>query len=420
MNQFAIIFLLLNIIALLLLPRRWAPLPLLVGACYIIRDQMIEISSLSFTVLRILILVGLIRVFIRGERLQFHINGMDKLMVAWAFWAIISSMFHVDPSSSIINRLGIVYDALGMYYLLRVFFIGVDNIKFLCIFIAILLVPVAIEMIYESLKVKNLFDYFGDAALQVPAIREGRVRARGPFAHPILAGTVGAVCLPLMIGIWQQYRKTAIVGIVSCAIIIYCSASSGPILSAIAGIGALFAWRYQPKMRTILLITVSGYICVDLITSDPAYYYIMSRMNVTGGSTGWHRAQLMRSAIEHLSEWWLIGTDYTRNWMPTGVSWSKDQTDITNHYIRLGIFGGLPLMFMFIAIIFKGFSFVGLSLQRISDLPRKSRFLLWSFGSSLFAHTVTMMSVSYFDQSIIFIYLTFAAISSSYTCESAL
>jgi hypothetical protein len=414
MNIYSIVFLVLDSILLLFLARRWAPIPLLIGACYITRDQLIFIGSISFTVLRVLLLVGFIRVIIRAECFKLHMNRMDKLMLLWACWAIISSCFHNNPSEAIINRFGIIYDALGIYFLIRIFCQSIDDIINLSFLISIILLPVAIEMIYESFTINNLFSHLW-GGIETPSIRMGRVRASGPFAHAILAGTVGAVCIPLMVGIWQRHRKAAITGIISCATIIICSVSSGPILSAIAGIGALLAWRYQPTMRFILPVVVIGYVAIDLVTSDPAYYYILSRLDITGGSTGWHRAALIKSAIEHLPEWWLIGTDYTRHWMPTGVSWSLKHTDITNQYIQQGVYGGLPLMFLFIAILYIGFYFVGKRVEQVDDLGTESRFMFWTLGSCLFTHVVTFISVSYFDQSSMFIYLTLAAIASAYS-----
>ena len=141
-------------------------------------------------------------------------------------------------------------------------------------------------------------------------------------------------------------------------------------------------------------------------------YYIIARINLVGGSTGWHRSALIESAFNHLQEWWFAGTDYTRHWMPTGVSWSPDHTDITNHYIQMGVIGGLPLMFLFIAILVKGFSFVGQTVGQSSDLPSETRFMVWALGSALFTHAATFISVSYFDQSYLFIYMTLAAIGS--------
>ena len=139
-------------------------------------------------------------------------------------------------------------------------------------------------------------------------------------------------------------------------------------------------------------------------------YYLMARTGM--GGSGWHRARLIQTSIEHLHEWWLAGTDYTRHWMPTGVSWSPDHTDITNHYIQMGIYGGLPLMVLFIFILAKGFSYVGETLKNEDEQKPGHQFFLWALGASLFANVATMISVSYFDQSFIFLYLVLAAIGS--------
>jgi hypothetical protein len=193
---------------------------------------------------------------------------------------------------------------------------------------------------------------------------------------------------------------------------VYSSTSSGPILSMLAGILALFLWNYREKTRLIIWMGVIGYIGLTLVMNDPAYF-IMARIDITGGSTGWHRARLIQSALEHFFEWWIAGTDYTRHWMPTGVSWSPDHTDITNHYIQMGVWGGLPLMMLFIAIILRAFSLIGKNVSISSKVSLKSEFVFWALGASLFAHAVTFLGVSYFDQSFLFLYLVLAAIASA-------
>ena len=187
-------------------------------------------------------------------------------------------------------------------------------------------------------------------------------------------------------------------------------------MSAVAGIAALFMWRYRLYMRFVRLFAIFSYIFLAITMNAPVYY-IIARFDLVGGSTGWYRSALIESAFNHLQEWWLAGTDYTRHWMPTGVSWSPDHTDITNHYIQMGVIGGLPLMFLFIAILVKGFSFVGQAVEVSSDLPIGSKFMVWALGAALFAHAATMISVSYFDQSVLFIYLNLAAIGSLWSGE---
>lgn len=394
---------------LLILPSRWAPLPLLVGACYVSFGSGIEIGPFHLPIIRILILVGIVRVIMRGERVFGGMNGLDGLMLVWSGWVLLSSVFHNEPAETFKFGLGLVYNACGIYFLLRIFCQSIDDVLRLCRFTAVLLVPLAIEMVYEKLSLFNIFSVLGGVS-ETPAIREGRVRAQGPFAHPIIAGTIGAVCLPLVVSLWQRHRREAVIGIGACLAIIIASASSGPLMSAIGAVSALLMWRYWYRMRLVRWLTVFGYVVLELVMNAPAYY-IMARIDFVGGSSGYHRADLIRSAIEHLPEWWLGGTDYTRHWMVTGVSWSPDHTDITNHYLQMGVTGGIPLMLLFIAIMAKGFSLVGRTL-RTAELPQQSRFICWALGASLFAHGMTFLSVSYFDQSFVFIYLTLGAISS--------
>ena len=72
-------------------------------------------------------------------------------------------------------------------------------------------------------------------------------------------------------------------------------------------------------------------------------------------------------------------------------------------------------MLLFIAMLYMGFSLVGKMLWQEDDLTQESRFMVWALGASLFVHAVTFISVSYFDQSSMFIYLTLAAIGSAYS-----
>jgi hypothetical protein len=185
-------------------------------------------------------------------------------------------------------------------------------------------------------------------------------------------------------------------------------------LSTLFAIGALLMWHWRHQMRLVRWLIVLGYFGLDLIMKAPAYYLI-ARMDLTGSSTSWHRAALIEAALTHLSEWWFAGTDYTRHWMDYGVLWSPNHIDVTNYYIRMGVDGGLPLMILFIIVLAKGFSFVGQTLRQGANLPSESRFMIWGLGAALFSHSATFVSVSYFDQSFVFIYLTLAVIGSVYS-----
>jgi hypothetical protein len=411
MNSVAILFLLLNAAALLRLPRRWAFLPLLVGACYMTGAQSLDLGPFHFTVLRVLLLLGVVRVLVRNERLPGGIIGLDWVLLIWGFWLLCSSLFHEPFLEALVFRLGAVYNTLGFYFLLRVFCQTSGDLTQLIKLTAFLLVPVAIEMINEKLTGRNLFAILGGVP-EMPEIRNGKFRAQGPFGHSILAGTVGAVCVPLMIGIWQQHKLAAKTGLAACLGMVIASKSSGPLMTMALGVFGLMLWRWRYLTRQMCVAAIIGYFLIGLFSSRPAYYALLNRVDLTGSSTGWHRAELISQSISHLKEWWLAGTDYTRHWMPYGVSWSPDHCDITNHYLFYGVWGGLPLMFLFICMFWVAFRYVGQSLRLRAKAPFDERFLIWSLGAGLFAQAVTCISVAYFEQSVMVLYLNLAAIGS--------
>ena len=417
MGIFAVIFLLLNAVAMMMLPRSWALLPLLMGACYMTNAQSIILGPFHFTVLRLLVLIGLIRTLARGERLPGGLKGLDWLILIWGAWAVCSSAFHSPFTEVLVFRLGMVYNAFGIYFLIRMFCQTTGELTQLMKITAFLLLPVALEMVNEKLTGHNAFALLGGVPDAV-MLRDGKLRAQGPFGHPILAGTVGAMCVPLMVGIWRQHRLPATVGIAACLAMVWASTSSGPLMSVAVSVFALGLWRWRHLTRQMRIGFVVGYILLDIVMKDPAYF-ILARIDLTGSSTGWYRAQLIRSAFAHLNEWWLVGTDYTAHWMISALPTAPNSCDLTNQYLYYGVWGGLPLMFIFIGILWVAFRYVGQSLRLRAQAPFDEQFLIWSIGAGLFSHAVTCISVAYFEQSIMFLYLNLAAIGSLHAAALA-
>ena len=79
---------------LLCLPRRQPPFAILLESLFMTAGQVIKIGPFHFTILRLLIAVGFLRILIKGERISGGLNSLDRLVIIWASWAICSSLFH--------------------------------------------------------------------------------------------------------------------------------------------------------------------------------------------------------------------------------------------------------------------------------------------------------------------------------------
>jgi hypothetical protein len=376
------------------------------GAAYMTRGQVLEIGSAHFDVVRILVIVGFLRVASKGESIAGGMNRIDQTIILWAIWLISSSAFHT--SDAWVFRSGIVWTDLGCYFLFRIFLQNEEDIKFFFKAICVLLVPIASLMLLEKIMGKNYFAGLGGVN-DFAAYRDGHFRAQGPFAHAILAGTVGAGCLPMALYLWKSHRKLALMGIFGAGGMVFAATSSGPIMMVFFIFFGLQLWNVRQYLSAIRWLALTAVIALDMIMQDPVYY-LMARIDLGGGSKGYHRARLIESSIEHLHEWWLVGTDYTRHWMPTGVHANTTHTDITNHLLGMGVTGGLPLMILWIMVLVAAFSSVGRALRENENAPIEHKLLIWTLGSIMFGHVWNYFSISYFDQSIVFFYFLLASI----------
>ncbi len=195
-------------ILLLLLPRRYALLPLMVSGCYMTLGQILLIGPLHFTVFRLLLLFGWIRITINKEIFSIKLNSIDKVLMAWIFISSLLNLFLRGGSSeAIINRLGVSYNAIGVYFLIRALVWDFDDIVHAVKMLGIIIIPLAFLFAVEKTTGKNIFSVLGGVP-EFTDMRNNRLRCQGPFRHPILAGTFGATAMPLFVGLWFHGLRT--------------------------------------------------------------------------------------------------------------------------------------------------------------------------------------------------------------------
>lgn len=408
----ALSFTLLMGVLMLLLPRRFAVIPFIVTACYMTVGERIVFLSLNFTILRIIILFGWLRIIIRRDITAIRLNVIDKAIIWWVIFGLFIRLFNAPTVSDLIENSGYAYNAIGIYFFFRFYLTGLDDIITILKVTALLILPLAISMLVEKITGRNIFSAFGGVP-EITMIRDGTLRCQGPFRHPIIAGTFGATLMPLMLGLFLKdkgCRLIAIIGIISATIITVTSGSSGPAMAYLFGIIGFAMWPFRNNMRLIrwgILFTIIG---LHIYMKSPVWYLIAKVGEITGGG-GYHRYQIINQAINYFGEWWLFGTKYTAHWMPYVLPINPNMVDITNQYIWEGVSGGIVRMVLFITIIALSFKKVGLSLKTLGDKPFGIKIMIWSIGVALLAHVVSYISIVYFDQMVLFWFLLLAMIA---------
>ncbi len=132
-------------ILLLRLPRRRALIPLFLSGCYMTLGQALLIGPLHFSIFRIMLLFGWVRILWKNELALMKLNYIDKALMTWvAASSLIYVLNRGMSADSIICQLGEVYDTIGIYFLLRALILGMDDIVHAVRLLEILIVPLAV------------------------------------------------------------------------------------------------------------------------------------------------------------------------------------------------------------------------------------------------------------------------------------
>lgn len=399
-------------ILVLVLDRKYLIVPVMVVVTYVPFAQRIILGGLDFDMLRVIIIFWFMRMLIRKEEKNFlNLNEIDKAHFAYILiGSIIYILYYevvakIRGTGSVVNRVGFMFDAFGMYWMIRFAIQEFEDYALLVRSMVLLSIPIAGIMIYEQMTGRNLFSLLGGIA-EYSIVRDGRVRSQGSFSHPILAGTYGASLLPLMWALMSykaEYKKLGLLGIVVGMLIIITSASSGPILAFGAGMMAIYMWKYREDMKTIRGIIWSIILFFTIYFKGKPYELIW-RISVVGGSTGYHRFRLIDEAVMRFREWAAFGVHSTAHW-----GWGLQ--DVTNQFILVAVRGGFLALLFFVMTLVFCFKNVGKVRGVLVGEVGKQK-LMWSLAVYLIIHCTSFISVSYFGKMSFYYYLSIAIISS--------
>src|SRR5260370_2012625 len=88
-NPLGLAFLLLMGALMLVLPRRYALLPVVILTCYMTMGERVMIAGLNFTMIRILLLFGWFRLVARGEIRALKLKSIDTVILLWVLSTIV-------------------------------------------------------------------------------------------------------------------------------------------------------------------------------------------------------------------------------------------------------------------------------------------------------------------------------------------
>ena len=274
------------------LRRRHVIIPFLSAGLLLPIDQLVVLGPFHFQMLRVLILLGWIRVLInrltsKRPLLSTRLNTLDKLVI---LFALVDALDYVllwqGSAEAFVNRCGILYTVLGIYFPFRILIRNEEDVVSAIKVLACVSAVVAVVMMIEQATRRNPYAFLGGARAstrEALMARAEKFRATGPFGHPNSAGTFGGVSLPLFVGLWvrrQREHLWAAIGVVSATLIVFASASSTPIMAYVSGIVAVGLWRVRKDMRVIRWGVMASLVALHLVMKAPVW-------SLFRGSTWW-------------------------------------------------------------------------------------------------------------------------------------
>jgi hypothetical protein len=390
-----LVAMLLALMLFFVLPRRYVTVTVIVTTFLIPLGQQFYIAGIHLFIYRILILAAFIRVLVAEapRRKSIYAGGWNSIDTAFTYYVIISAtatMAQNPDAMALVNQVGYLWDYLLGYLLMRSLIRDEKDAFLATKCFAWLMVLLAAAMVIEQVRMVNIFGLLGGVNV-VPEVRDGKIRSQAVFQHSLTAGTFAATAIPLFFMLWKnaKVKLVAVVGVVAATVMIVTTQTSTSLLTYAAAIGAVFLWPLRKKMkmvRTGLLVVLVG---LHLVMKAPVWFLI-ARIDLTGSSSSYHRAELIDQFVNHFSSWWLIGTK-------DAATWGWDMWDAQNMYVSVGEAGGLAALVFYVLVISRSFARLGKARKRATT--KKQEWLLWFLGAALFANVVAFFGVNYFDQS---------------------
>ena len=377
------------ILLILMVERKKIIIPFLLAFFTIPVGQVVVLAGVHFTALRFLILAVIWRrSFARkatsGPKFACGFNALDRIVVIWALLTLVMFYFQYFETQVLVKGLGDMVDTLGAYLALRFLVSDREVVWRMIKVLAVICVIQGICMMSEQITHQNVFNALG---ANNPTIREGHVRSEGAMGT-LYAGAFAGFSIPMFLALWYKPKaRTAMyTGLIGATAMAFASHASTSWMAYGGSLLGLCFWPIRKQMRLIRWAIVLTLVILHLVMNGPVWSLI-EHVDITGGSSSYHRYMLVDNCIRHFSDWWLIGY---KNY----PEWGFDMWDLCNQFVVAALGGGLITLIYFIRIYSNSFAAIGLTRRQVQG-DRNEEWFLWCLGSSLLANAVASFGINY-------------------------
>jgi hypothetical protein len=389
LHPFIAVAMLIAVGLIVVLPRKKAIAPFLLAFFTIPFGQVLVLGGMHFTMLQILILTVLGRMAaFRGssseKRFAGGFNALDRVVVLWSLSALIIFFLEFMDMQALVKGLGDLVVSLGGYLAARFLIPDRETIRRAVKVLAMVCVIQGVCMVSEQYTHQNVFSFAGGPW---PQMREGHLRSEGAMGT-LCSGPFAGVLIPLFLwlGTEKKSRLTAVAGIAGATAMAFTSHASTSWMAYGASLVGLCFWPLRKQMRLVRWGLVGTLVGLHLVMHGPVWSLI-EHIDLTGGSSNYHRYILVDNCIRHFGDWWLLGcTNYG--------DWGWDMWDLSNQFVVNAFTGGLLTLVLYITIFKRSFRAIGIARKRVQG-DRKQEWILWCLGSALFANVVAHFGVNY-------------------------
>jgi hypothetical protein len=390
---------------ILALPRKKAITPFLLAFFTIPIGNVLVLGGVHFTMHQILILTVLARMAAfrassAEKRFAGGFNAFDKLVVCWTLLALIVFALEFMDTQALIKGLGDLVVSLGGYLAVRFLIPDRDTVRRAIKVLAVICAIQAGFMVSEQFTHQNVFWYVGGAW---PQMRDGHVRSEGALGT-LYGGAMAGVLIPFFLWLWteKKSRMAAYAGLAGATAMVWASHASTSWMAYGAGLAGLAFWPLRKHMRLLRWGLVAVLVGLHLVMKGPVWSLI-AKIDITGGSSSYHRYYLVDNCIRHFGDWWLLGY---KNY----GSWGFDMWDLCNQFVVQALTGGLVTLVLYITIFKRSFQAIGIARKRV-DGDRRQEWLFWCLGSALFANVVAHFGINYMVHLSIYFFILLVCIS---------